>query len=239
MIHQKHNFPTCAGAIAFAALALVSPVLAQDAAPLNEADRVLTTEMSGFEVTLPAPYWTGADLETPVLEQTRPLVSELRPGITSVVFNKKDENSVLWTELMGVLAVAIPGYTAGLQFRNIAEPLAARCMPGQLELIWVVPLPGTDREALVGMCGRYNLETQTGQSCAAGLIAAVSVEKPAGVVSAYHEWCTDAFDVKDPEKWPVRRQVIDAHARLLQANVDFTPLASGPQIPGEETDEQN
>lgn len=205
-----------------------------------DVDRVLTTEASGFEVTLPAPYWTRADLETPVLEQTRPTVSEIRPGITSMTFNKRDETSVLWSELMGALVVAIPGYTAGLQFQNIAEPLAARCMPGQLELIWVVPLPGSDREALVGMCGRYNLETQNRQTCVGGIIAAVSVERPEGVVSAYHEWCTEAFDVKDPAKWPVKRQVIEVHARTLQANVDFKPLTVGPQIPAEQNQaEQN
>lgn len=235
---QIFNLKIVAGALA-CAVALVTPVVAQDAPPIAEIDRVLTMELSGFEVTLPAPFWTGSDLETPVLEQTRATANELRPGITSIVFNRQDETSVLWTELMGALAVAIPGYTAGLQFQNIAEPLAARCMPGQLELIWIEPLPGTDREALVGMCGRYNLQTQTSQTCVGGIIAAVSVEHPEGVVSAYHEWCTQAFNVKDPANWPIRRQVIDAHARALQVGVDFTAPLAGPLAPAEQTDEQN
>jgi len=209
-----------------AALVVSPAALAQtDAAEpaIEVKGRVLKTEMSGFAVTFPAPYWTLDD-ETPVLEQSRATVTEPVPGLTSLVFHKKDENTAFWSELMTVLAIRVPGYTAGQQFKRMADPLAAACMPGQLELSWIVPLPGTDHEALVGMCGEYTLQARKAQTCVGGLVVAVSMEAEQGVVTIYNEWCTPSYDVTDPGKWPVSRDEIETRARLMQSLTRFEDL---------------
>lgn len=213
-------------AVAFIAMAIAfATAYAQENSAIEVVDRTFKMEMVGFSVTVPMPAWTRHDAEVSALEQSRITANKIRPGLTSLVFHRADENAVLWSELMGVLAIHVPGYTAGQQFKNIAEPLAARCMPGRIDLSWIVPLPGSDREALIGMCGRYNLQTQNAQPCVGGIIASVSVEHEQGVVSAYHEWCTQSFDVHDATKWPVSREEIQEHARQLQALTEFEDIA--------------
>ncbi len=210
-----------------AASMAASPALfaqeATDEPVIEVTGRVLKTEMSGFAVAFPAPGWVD-DENGSVLDQSRSKVTEIRPGLTSLVFHKKDENTAFWSELMAVLAVHVPGYTAGQQFKRMADPLAASCMPGQIDLSWIVPLPGSDREALVGMCGAYNLQARQTQACIGGIVVAVSLEAEEGVVTVYNEWCTPSYDVKNPDKWPVSRAEIENRARMMQSLTRFEVL---------------
>lgn len=203
------------------------PGLAQGMPAMTSEGPVLKMTLSGFEVQLPMPSWAMSG-ETPALDSLRTQVSTPRPGFTFVTFHRADENAILWTELMGVQAVGQPGYTAGLQFRNMAQSIGARCRSEALELFWIVPLPGSDREALAGLCGEYALDTRRAQSCNGGIFTAVAVERPEGMVSAYHEWCTESFNVREDARWPLTRDEIEAQARRLQVFTDFRPVEAEP-----------
>lgn len=212
------------------AFASVSGAMAQTAesetpppAQASEENReVLRTQLSGFAIELPAPPWIVDD-GTSLSEQAEISMRRTRGGPMGLVVNKPGENAVSWTELLGVVAIDDPGITAGMQFQTTARAFGASCSRTRFNFFWIPPLPDGDREVLVGMCGRFSLQSNDPQRCDGGIIAVVAVEKEPGLVSAWSRWCTPSFDIDDEASWPVSRATIESRARRLQEHTDFVP----------------
>lgn len=215
-----------AGLVLGGALALPASAQAQGqrALAIEMDGTTFKAKITGLDISIPQPFWIDTKADESPLEQVKTDAGDLSPNVASIIFRHPDETAAYWSELMGVIAVHIPGYTAGQHFLTLSKPFSDRCKGGQLELFWIPPLAGTEKEALVGLCGEYNIDVRQAQPCTGGIIAAVAVEKPEGVLSAYHEWCTAAFAQKDDSKWPVSRDEIEAHARQLQQFTDFTEI---------------
>ncbi len=191
--------------------------------PAGDNREVLTTRLSGFAIELPAPPWIEDD-GTPLAEQAAISMRRTQTGVTGMVVNKPGESAVSWTELLGVVAIGDPDVTAGVQFQTTARAFGASCVRSRFTFFWIPPLPGSDREILVGMCGRFSLQNNDPQRCDGGIIAVAAIEKGPGLVSAWSRWCTASFDIDDEASWPVSRETIENRARRLQEHTDFVPV---------------
>ena len=201
----------------FAALAL--PALA--AAPaITVTDAGLSVELVGHTLTMPPPVWTEPTAEPVDQAQTRHTV--LAPGVESLVLLPMDATVITWTELMGILAVNRPGYTAEMQLSSIVDPISQACATGQLEASTV----GTkEAGAVLLVCGRYKPGAEgVPQRCGGGMILATVLASPLGAAKIYHEWCTSTFDPANQDSWPVRPDDIAGFAQLLIATSAFVPL---------------
>ncbi len=207
-----------------AGLALgANPALAQE--PTLEADgAALVTEIAGHRVTFPAPRWlAGTD------GAKAPFVfNRLAADVASLIFVPGGESVVSWTRMMGVLVVNRAGYGANTQIASVIRPLQDSCTRNQLGLTPVKSSRAGQADALILVCGRYRPSSAAPVGCAAGIIVAVVRESWNGAMKVYDEWCTGAFNLDNPEAWPVSSMELMAIATGMQEITAFDPLAGSP-----------
>ena len=201
----------------FAALA-VPALAAPPAIAVTEAG--LSVELVGHTLTMPPPVWTEPTTEPVDQAQTRHTV--LAPGVESLVLLPMDATVITWTELMGILAINRPGYTAEMQLASVVDPISQACATGQLEASTV----GTrEAGAVLLACGRYKPGAEgVPHRCGGGIILATVLESPLGAAKIYHEWCTPTFDAANHDSWPVKHGDLAGFAELLIATAAFVPL---------------
>lgn len=203
-----------------AALALV-PVaaLAEDPA-VETLGRALVTTIGNHRVTFPLPPWIedGTPSDTPFVFQ------QIQPDVTALLLVPPGQSIVSWTQMSGVLVVDRAGYRSSAHIASIVQPMTASCAQGQMGLTPVKSPKAEETEALILVCGRYRPTASAPNACAGGIVVAVVRESWNGAMKVYDEWCTGAFDVDNPNGWPVAPEELMRIATEMQVATAFEPL---------------
>lgn len=186
--------------------------------------QVIVMNMAGHHITIPLPSWTDLSSRTPAVDQSQAISNQPGPNAESVLFFPASETPVLWTHLVGVLAVNQPGYTADMQIASMIDPMRKSCSAGEMQVAKVPPIAKDGHGALLLVCGRYRPTSSSGRDCGGGMILAVVLADPRGAVKIYNEWCTSRFEVADTKTWPVPEIQMHAIALNLQTRSTFGPL---------------
>jgi len=211
------------GGVFAALLALCVNAVAAEDFNVAVQGRQLTMELAGHIVSVPGPVWTS-DGDTTDVEKTQFVYRPVSDGVETVLLLPFDETLVTWTRIMGIVAVAQPGYLAAYHAASMIETMGRDCAPGNSV---VSKIPAASKGALEGlllMCGRYRPTRQTSHTCPAGIIIAVVLQSPQGAARVYYEWCTPTFDIRNAGAWPVTGAEMQTRATELQESTAFVPI---------------
>jgi hypothetical protein len=187
---------------------------------LQAEGTALVTELGGHRVTFPAPRWLGQDdgADAPFV------FNRLAADVESLIFVPRGESVVSWTRMMGVLVVNRAGYSSDTQLASVIQPLQDSCTRNQLGLTPVKSRRAGQADAVILVCGRYRPSSAAPTGCAAGIVVAVVRESWNGAMKVYDEWCTGAFNLDNPDGWPVSSGELLALATAMQEITAFEML---------------
>lgn len=198
---------------------LAQPVIAQSSPPITPTGDGLAVTLAGHRVTMPPPVWTVPS-DVPI-DQARTRFTQIAPNVESLVLLPIGTTVVTWNELMGVLVVNEPGYSAERQLASVIDPISEVCRPDDL---YASNVGQNEREVVLVICGRYRLNADVPKRCGGGIILATVLQSPAGAAKIYHEWCTSSFDAENRATWPVSETDLLHFAEILVATASLEPV---------------
>lgn len=207
----------------FALLPAIGPDALAAGSQVTIKGEVMSTDMLGYRVTMPAPDWgngvTGARAvrEAVAARKTKgdsDLLEFAAPG------QKLDG----WTHRYAALTLKAPN-AMGQHVLGTISDFRQACVPDTLSLQTTKAKDKSQQDLTLLLCGRFRDGSVPSSLSGMGEVMLVVVAgNTTEATKVSEEWRGSAFDIGNPSTWPVAEKQLTKRGVALQSTVTFEKL---------------
>jgi hypothetical protein len=185
-----------------AAMAMISPAIAQDGAPplplTSEGDR-LVLEALDHKVTMPRPDWIGGEDSSALTAEVSPRFVDLGDQAHLELY-PRGEGAAFWSRLFGARLTRMPEPVLADFRATVIDVYARSCRPDATAFFQLEPDDGDNLPPLGFVCGSYRdpVYADEGEVTLIGFL-----KSDDSVAIVYQGWRGKAFEPSDTATWPV------------------------------------